>query len=37
MMLRKLLGPKKEEGTAGYGYSVMRNTMFCTPHQILLA
>jgi hypothetical protein len=37
MMLRKLFGPKKKEVTAGYRYSVMRNTIFCTPPQILLA
>jgi hypothetical protein len=27
-MLRKLFGPKKEEVTAGYRDSVMRNIMF---------
>jgi len=37
MMLRKLFGPKKAEVTGGYRYCVMRNIMFGTPHEILLA
>jgi len=36
-MLRKLFRPKKEEVTAGYRYPVMRNIIFCTPRQKLLA
>jgi hypothetical protein len=35
-VLRRILGPKREEVTGSGENYVMRNIMFCTPHTIFL-
>jgi hypothetical protein len=32
--LKRIFGPKREEGTGEWRKDIMRNLMICTPHQI---